>query len=167
MKTFKDNKGRSWELDLNVYAIKRVKDLLKVDLLDLEDGRIFKLLLSEPITLCDTVYVLIKPEADEKGISDDDFGISMAGDAIEHATTALLEELTDFFPNPARRAVMRKTLKKMKGLEGLVVEIVEKMMDDPVMLREMRESIESMLGESSGNLPESSESTLALSHSAN
>ena len=44
-----------------------------------------------------------------KGITDEDFGEAMAGDAIEHATTALLEEVIDFFPE-AKRMVMQKIL---------------------------------------------------------
>jgi len=36
-----------------------------------------------------------------ENISDIDFGRAMAGDAIDSATTALLEELTDFSRKPS------------------------------------------------------------------
>ncbi len=158
MRKFTDNEGREWILELNVFAIKRVRDLAEVDLLDVKDGKVFETLLSDPITLCNVIYVICKPEADAKEISDEDFGRSMAGDAIENATTALLEELTDFFPNPSRRAVLRKALEKLKGLESLMIETADKVMDDPRMEQEMRKAIESVVGKSFGNSPESSES---------
>ena len=41
----------------------------------------------------------------------------MAGDAIEHATTALLEEVIDFFP-AAKRLVMQKILSASRRFEA-------------------------------------------------
>jgi hypothetical protein len=35
MRTFKDNAGRTWSLTLSVWTVKKVRDLLGVDLLDL------------------------------------------------------------------------------------------------------------------------------------
>ena len=100
MKTFTDNAGRTWTVVVNVDAIKRVRGLLSVDLLSIVEGTLIDRLIRDPVLLCDIVYAVCKPEADARGISDEEFGRSMAGDAIEHATTALLEELVDFFPSP-------------------------------------------------------------------
>ena len=42
----------------------------------------------------------------------------MAGDAIEHATKALLEELISFSPNPRERAALGRVIQAMwKGLD--------------------------------------------------
>ena len=40
--------------------------------------------------------------AEKQKISDEDFGRGLGGDAIDSATTALLEELVDFFPQRRR-----------------------------------------------------------------
>ena len=40
----------------------------------------------------------------------EDFGRAMAGDAIEHATKALLEELVGFSPSPRDRANLQRIL---------------------------------------------------------
>src|SRR5690606_18405993 len=107
MKTFNDNAGRTWTVAINVDAIKRVKSLLGVNLLDAVEGKLIEQLVSDPVMLCDVLYVLCKPEADAKQVSDEDFGRSMAGDAIDHGTTCLLEELVDFFPMAKRQEIGR------------------------------------------------------------
>jgi len=96
MRTFKDNAGRTWTVSITVDAIKRVRGLLDVDLLEVVGGKLIDRLITDPVLLCDIVYAVCKPEADAQSVSDEDFGRAMAGDAIEHATTALLEELVSF-----------------------------------------------------------------------
>ena len=130
MKTFKDNAGRSWTLIVNVAAIKRVRSLLDVNLMEAVEGDLLEQLSTDPILLCDVVYVLCKPEADQQNVTDEQFGQAMAGDAIEHATTALLEELVDFFPL-ARRRVLQKALGKLKAVEEKAAKFAEAALNDP------------------------------------
>src|SRR5262245_66118902 len=99
VKTFNDNAGRTWTVAINVDAIKRVRGLLSVDLLEVVEGKLIETLIRDPILLCDVVYAVCKPEADAKHVSDEDFGRAMSGDAIDHATKALLEDLVDFSPS--------------------------------------------------------------------
>lgn len=122
MKTFMDNAGRSWVIQINVFAVKRLRGLLKVDLYSLIDGQFEGLgkLMSDPIQLVDVVYVLCKDEADKLGVSDEDFGRSMAGDAIESAANAFLEEFTDFFPDPRVRAGIRKVIEKSRAVTEVI-----------------------------------------------
>ncbi|MBK8915045.1 MAG: hypothetical protein IPM64_10685 [Phycisphaerales bacterium] len=110
MKTFNDNAGRTWTIAIHVDAIKRVRGLLNVDLLEIVEGRLVERLYRDPILLCDVVYAVCKPEADALGVSDEEFGRAMAGDAIERATTALLEELVGFSPSPRDRANLQRVL---------------------------------------------------------
>jgi len=154
MRTFNDNTGRTWTVNVNIDAIKRVKSLLEVDLLAAVDGKLLERLVSDPVLLCDIIYCICKPEADAKEISDEDFGRSMAGDAIDAATTALLEELVDFFPS-SRRAVLAKALAKLRKLEAMALEVAEQKLDSPELDEQMRK----ILGDSSGPLPASLEST--------
>ncbi|MEM6503891.1 MAG: hypothetical protein AAF711_00340 [Planctomycetota bacterium] len=128
MKTFNDNTGRTWSLTINVDAIKRVRGLLDVDLMQAIDGKLLERLVTDPVLLCDVVYALCKPEADAKGVTDEQFGQAMAGDAIDSATTALLEELVGFFPQ-AKRQVLRKALDKLKVLETKVFDAVTARLD--------------------------------------
>lgn len=143
MKTFTDSTGRAWTLAVNVDAVKRVKGLLDVDLLDVVNGKLLERLVSDPILLCDVLYCLCKPQADAAGVTDSDFGRSMAGDVIELATGAFLEELVDFFPS-RRRTVLQKALAKLKALETKVLTAAEAKMDSP----EIDLAIEKMLRDS-------------------
>ena len=152
MKTFKDNAGRSWTITVNVDAIKRVRSLLEVNLMEAVEGKLLEQLVSDPVLLCDIIYVLCKPEAESQQISDEDFGRSMAGDAVEHATTALLEELVEFFPLPKRR-LLTKALDKLKTLEAKALEVAEKRLDSPELEAEMEAALKE-LGASSGNSQE-------------
>jgi len=93
-----------------VDAIKRVRGLVDVDLLEVVEGKLIERFIRDPILLCDVVYAVCKPEADSRSVSDEDFGRSMAGDAIEQATKALLEELVNFSPSPRDRANLQRVL---------------------------------------------------------
>jgi len=149
MKTFTDNAGRTWTVAINVECIKRVKTLLSVNLLDAIEGKLIEKLVSDPILLCDVIFAICKPEADTKEISDEEFGRAMAGDAIDNATTALLEELVDFFPS-GKRQVLAKALAKLKTFQSKAVETASKRLDDP----RLDQQLEALLSE--GELPETS-----------
>ena len=169
MKTFCDNAGHTWTVQVNVDAIKRVRDLAQVNLLEVVEGKLLERLISDPILLCDVIYCLCKPEADSRNISDVDFGKAMGGDAIDGATTALLEELVDFFPQ-AKRRVLAKALAKLRKLETVALAAVETRLDSPELEKQMAQRLAQLTQEaqplpesSSGSAPESSASTPAAS----
>ena len=147
MKTFTDNAGRTWTVAINVECIKRVKTLLSVNLLDAIEGKLIEDLVSDPVLLCDVIYAVCKPEADTPEVSEEEFGRAMAGDAIDNATTALLEELVDFFPS-GKRQVLAKALAKLKTFQTKAVETASKRLDDP----KLDQQLEALLKE--GELPE-------------
>ena len=167
MKTFNDNAGRTWTVAINVDAIKRVKSLLSINLLEAVEGKLIEQLVSDPVMLCDVLYVLCKPEADAKQVTDEDFGRAMAGDAIDLGTTCLLEELVDFFPL-AKRQVLAKALAKLKAFQTKAVETASKRLDDPKLDRHLEQILSGeglpalTPGDSSGNSLASSASSPAL-----
>ena len=114
MKSFTDSMGRAWTLVVNVATIKRVRALCGVDLnsiVEVEDGKpsakLLERLSGDPVLLVDVLYAVCRPECEQKGVSDEDFGAAMAGDAVEQATDALLDEIVDFFPAAKRKAFQR------------------------------------------------------------
>ena len=115
MRSFTDNAGRVWTIAVNVAAVKRVRALCGIDLASAietsPDGGISASTLSrlatDPVLLVDVLYALAKDEAAGQGVSDEDFGRAMAGDALDMAVTALIDEIVDFFPNP-KRAFLRR-----------------------------------------------------------
>jgi hypothetical protein len=146
MRTFNDNAGRTWTLAINVDAVRRVRSIVNVDLLEAVEGKLIEKLVGDPILLCDVIYVICKPEADQRSITDEDFGRSMAGDAIDHATTSLLEELVDFFPK-SRRALLTKALGKFRQLETKAIQLVDKQLDDPKLEEKVLGQLQQRLSE--------------------
>ncbi|MEO2018052.1 MAG: hypothetical protein ABGZ53_27180 [Fuerstiella sp.] len=156
MKTFTDNAGRTWTVTINVDAIKRVRTLVQVNLLDvLDDGcKLLAELHDDPVLLVDVLYCVCKPEADAQNVSDMEFGRAMSGDAILQASTALLEDLSDFFPNARQRAAMKDLLKKTET-------VVERLLDhaETTIAELDPESVAQTAIASFGNSPECSAST--------
>jgi hypothetical protein len=165
MKQFTDNAGRTWTIAINVDAIKRVKGLLEVNLLEVVEGTLIERLIRDPVLLCDVVYVVCKPEAEEKHVSDEDFGRAMGGDAIEHATTALLEELVGFSPNPRDRANLGRVLQTTARVMDRARDLVEARLNSGAIERAAEVEIEKLnaqlatSNDSSGSVPASSGST--------
>lgn len=156
MRTFQDNAGRTWTVTVNVDGIKRVRSLLQVNLLDvLDDGcKLLADLHDDPVLLVDVLFCLCKPEADAQHVSDEEFGRSMSGDALLHAANALLEGLSDFFPNARQRAAMKDLVAKTNT-------VVDRLLDHAeTTLREFDpESVAQTAIASFGNSPESSASS--------
>ena len=153
MKSFTDNLGRTWTLVVNVAAIKRVRALCGVDLnaiveIDKDQNptaELLERLSTDPVLLVDVLYAVCKPECDQKGVTDEDFGAAMAGDAIEQATGALLDEIVDFFPT-AKRMAMQKILAATRRFEVLA----KKRLEDLLANGKFEEQLVSALERSTG-----------------
>ncbi len=130
MKSFTDNAGRDWTVEVNVSALKRIKGLTGTDLLEAIDGPLVERLIRDPILLCDVVYAACKPQADERGVGDEDFGRAMAGDAIDRATAALLEELVAFCPSPRDRANLGRVLQATRDVMDKARDLVQRRIDE-------------------------------------
>ena len=141
MKTFKDNAGRTWTIAVNVDAIKRVKALLGINLLEVLDGKLVERFASDPILLVDVVYAICKTEADAQNVSDVQFGQAMGGNSLDLATTALMEELVDFFPSQ-RRAMLRKALEKFHQAETMVLDSINAKLEGPELDAQIKKIIE-------------------------
>jgi hypothetical protein len=117
MKEFVDNSGTRWNVELTIASIKRVRDLLSVNLLEPESGEppLLTRLGSDVILLCDVIYVLVKPQADSKGVTDEAFGALLGGDAILSAQEAFYRELIDFFLKSGRPDKL-KMIEKQRAL---------------------------------------------------
>ncbi len=160
MRTFTDNAGRTWTIAINVGAIKRVRGLLDVDLLEVVEGKLIERLIRDPVLLCDVVYAVCKPEADERQITDEEFGRAMAGDAIEHATKALLEELVGFSPSPRDRANLQRVLATTFKAMDRARDVIEARIDSGELDKVVEQALASAAS-SSGDARASPASNLA------
>ena len=163
MKSFTDNLGRTWTLVVNVAAIKRVRALCGVDLNAIVEidknnnptAELLERLSTDPVLLVDVLYAVCKPECEQKSVSDEDFGAAMAGDAIEQATSALLDEVVDFFPT-AKRAALQKILAATRRIEALAKKKLENILGSAEFEEKLVSELERSTGLSS-NAPGSAE----------
>lgn len=157
MHTFKDATGRDWVIAVNVDAVKRLRGSeLKIDLLAVIEPKddLLRRLADDPVLLCDVLYVLCAEEAKTRGVSDEDFGRGLAGEAIDRATAALLEEIADFFRD-GRRLTLRKVLAKMGEAEAAAGRMAAERID----AIDVDDLTRRAFGDSSTNSPASPAST--------
>ncbi|MFA6805222.1 MAG: hypothetical protein WCR17_04525 [Candidatus Methanomethylophilaceae archaeon] len=128
MKIFKDVNGKEWQISITVGTIKRVKDLMDVNLIDAVSTDLIDKMKSDPVFLCDILYAICKPQADKDGVSDIEFGEGLVGDAIASATDALIGDLVDFFP-ASQRVILRKALAKIEAAEKQMTEMMDQKID--------------------------------------
>ena len=138
MRQFTDTKERVWDVELNVRQMKRVRDVLGIDLVNViqagKDGAVatdtLDRVANDPILLVDILWVLCEGQAKTAGVTDDDFGSSLAGDSISDATRAFLDELVDFFPG-ARRLFLKKAVDLARKFETENAQMLEKALASP------------------------------------
>ena len=154
-KTFKDNAGRTWTIAVTVSGVKRVRDVLGLDLLDTQSA--IPRLMIDPVLLCDAAYVLLKPQCDQQSITDEMFGEGLAGDAITHCRRAVLEAVTDFFDDPADRKRIAEILPTVNQFLAKVRQTLDRAVSNPEIKKRLAEAL-AELGEPSTSSPERLES---------
>ena len=158
MKTFTDNADRTWTVSINVNTIKRVRDVLGIDLLSIagggeENGKdppLLYRLSDDPVLLVNVLYVVCEPQCTKLGVSDEDFGASLGGDSIETAVNALLDGLIDFFPS-GRRRLLATALAKTRELQETTHRLGQARLEElaPQLQRQIEETFKAAGGESS------------------
>ena len=150
MKVFKDSNGQDWQIILNVLQMKRVRAALGIDLVNVitldKDGAVkvdlIDRIANDPCLLVDILWVLVESEAKEEGVTDVDFGSSLAGESITEATKAFLDELVDFFPG-ARHLFLKKAVEVSRRYGEEMTGLLEKALADPTFENRIRESMNS------------------------
>ncbi|MFO7971921.1 MAG: hypothetical protein R6U40_09240, partial [Desulfobacterales bacterium] len=84
-------------------------------------------LADDPVLLVDVLYVLCEEQAQRDGVSDEDFGRGLRGDALDAAARAFLEALADFCPSRKARLI-RGLVEKGGKAEEAILARAEKML---------------------------------------
>lgn len=169
MREFKDDEGRPWRLALTVAAALRVRDMVTVeidevdgegnptgqrkavpfDLVNVETvAKTFQILRSQFATIGEVLYAVLVAQVDERKLTKEQFLEGLRGDALEAGAKAIEQELIDFFP---------LRLRKMVGLlAARMDEVAAELMDQA---EKGIEKFSLQSGEPSGRPPESSEFT--------
>lgn len=132
MRTFQDNKGRTWEIDVTVASIARLRahelgiNLYEAGVPKKAEGLYQRL--SDPETLVRVLYVLCEPQFEKqfgagKSAAEygNEFGEGLAGDVLDAASEAIDMALVDFFPK-ARRQTLEAATGKIREIERRTTE---------------------------------------------
>lgn len=111
MAVFKDLRGRTWAVDITLGTLARVKSESGLDLLTIHqpDSSVLERLTSDPALLLQTIVAVIRPQLQQQGVTETEFGDSLAEQQAWDATEALLRGLCDYYP-PEKRAAMHRLL---------------------------------------------------------
>jgi hypothetical protein len=171
MPTFKDANNREWTIRLDAPTVLRIRaatcdqDHCKhlqgsgctgVDLADLSGDTQLRLH-RDVVLLVNTLYLLCEPEAKKAAITDEQFGASLVGDAILHATAAMDEAIAFFFPAETRKILQAVTAKDSQ-VKSMGLEMALERINDPKLVEEFREVISAQLDKllSDARIPSSS-----------
>jgi hypothetical protein len=131
MARFADKEGRSWEPEVDVVTIGRVRAALKINLLELLlPNTTLPEQLNDPCLIVDVLYLLCRDEADRLGMDSDAFGRAMTPDGIEDGWDAVLEGLVLFSPR-GLRAAHQKVLEKAKRFQATAAERLRTAIESP------------------------------------
>jgi len=144
-KSFRDSEGRQWDVEVDVVTIKRVRDSLGVNLLELatEESKLPERF-NDPVFCVDVLYTLCRDQADKRNVSDEKFGRSLTIDAIEEASDALMEGVIDFFRRDVR-AAYRKVLDATRKVRAAHAKKLTEAMEAPDFDRMLEAKIENLL----------------------
>lgn len=161
MRVFKTKDGFEWPLDINFTTLKRVRSLTGHDFFNpltppqplLHRARI------DASIVIDAIFAIVKPLADERRISDEQFGANLGGDLGALAISTFWDELADFFMplNPASAEMIREMGQTVAKIFGLAKETVRIQLDQAVSAAQAQLT---GIG-SAASTPASSESTPA------
>lgn len=162
MHDFKDAIGRTWSITVTVDTVRRVRQLVSVDLLQVVKTDLLERLANDPVLLVDVLFAACKPQADHQRIDGDSFAAGLCGDAIDAAAMALIGAIADFFPSPTRKLLMR-VIDASRAHQGKVAEMIEARVSEGIA---RMEATISTLGASSPSAAASSDTTQAPAPSA-
>lgn len=159
MQSFKDAKGRQWVVSINGATLKRIEQLLGLDLFEAIYDTKNPLKVSTQI---DIIYAICKKQADGLGVTDEEFGEEMYGDVLGNAQRAFEDAIVNFFTDSQKREAMKQVIEKSRIVQTIATQHMRSQVE-----RLQPESIAKQFIDISGNVPESSESIQENSPSAN
>lgn len=115
---FRDSQNRQWVLALDAPTIRKIKEILGINLADIKSDPIAALE-SDPVTLVDVLWLAVEDKAAAIGVTDIAFGKSLSdgdGAIIGAATEALAEAILNFFP-PGKRSHLRSLFEKNREIQ--------------------------------------------------
>lgn len=142
MKSFTDNAGQEWRLNYSLGAKRIIKRDFGVDLVDLfgdNNKEAVAIIFDDYERLASILWVLCQSQAEQSGVSPDEFAERLGGDVFADAADALVEAVIDFFPNPNRRKALRGWVASVRKVQHRMLTEVA-----PLKLEELDDQVSSL-----------------------
>lgn len=143
---FVDASGRNWNMFLDYQTILRLRKLdPPVDLLALasenpEAKAFLTRLADDEVFLISVLHDLLEPEIKRRGMTPEEFGAALIGEALDNALDSLIEGIANF-SRPQRGAMIRKVWSKLKSSESSLTRQASTMLDSPEIDQAMAEQM--------------------------
>lgn len=145
--SFQDTRNREWRLALNFSLAKRLRDVTGLDFVNYQDGKALLAVHDSDERLVQVLWLMCEAQANESGVTEEEFGSGLGGDALEQAIGALEEALVNF-SRPARRQAMQAIRDKAHELVAAQTKLVESKIRSP----QMTKLLETKLAEASSQI---------------
>jgi hypothetical protein len=163
MNEFKDRESNRWTIDLPIGVVLRVKDESegRINLLEPAHGDLAdKIAANDFETLYETLWLIVRPQAEKKEIDAAKFGELMAADCLLEARQVFWRVWTDFFQR-LQRPDHAAMLERLEKYNAKAVELVKAKLAAP-MLAEIDAQVEAKMVETLNKSCGSMQASLAL-----
>lgn len=147
---FTDSKARVWRLEFNIPICRRLKSEVGFDIGDLQEGKALIQMVMDPMKFAQVLWLLCESQADRDKVTEEQFGQSLNGDALDDAFVALNGAVVNFTPSHLRAAAMKvvaATDQAMQASGKAMVRAIESQADQitEVIERETKKAIDESL----------------------
>ena len=142
MQTFTDTKDRKWTIEIVYGHFRKFKRLCDVDFLGMlqaqskDVGSKVGEFMLDAETVINCIWIVVEGQHD---IDDEEFGMSLGGDAVNDAYTAFFESIMDFFRKSRREPLAEAIAKQLEviaaGMKKATDTIREMNSDDEINRR--------------------------------
>jgi len=171
-KTFKDDLGRPWTIDITAGTMLRVKSLTGFSFDSLippldakEKGNELapiESFIDDTEQFFGVLVAILKPAIEKAGITDEQFLDGFRGEGTTCCVASFLEALGDFFRNPAKRTILRGMAAKWKAMRR--AETTARARQDKILAEMTDEKIDAMVNaEIDRSIAEQSSKTVSAS----
>ena len=150
--------GQEWTAELTVGSARRLKDIAGVTLDELvppapTNGKAAKddslaplaAFLGNPFKVFDAFYALIKPTADQRGITKEQIEDGIGEKEAEAMALALLRAVHDFFRNdPMRQSLLRRIASDFTKAMGMVGAKIDERMEKADILGTLAKELDAL-----------------------
>lgn len=150
-----DCKQREWNLEIKISHAKRFIEQLNFDLIEGEIPSIIGRLMQEPMTRLKILWILIKPQADQLDVSEDDFWDSVGTSELRLVNDLLKESIVNFIAahHPGSDSAVQASISRYGQILKKQIEMQVGIMENPeitkkvdLVSKQLQERFESELG---------------------